>query len=54
MFNVGMEQWMYLSDNGTLLVRTTVKKLGIRLTQISEQFVRKPDSTTQPADGAER
>ena len=24
------------------------------LTQISEQFVRKPDSTTQPADGAER
>jgi hypothetical protein len=31
---------MYLADNGTLLVRTIITKLGIRLAEISEQFVR--------------
>ena len=35
-----MEQWMYLSDNGTLMVRTIVTKLGVRLAEISEQFER--------------
>ncbi len=40
LYNVKMKQWMYLSDNGTLLVRTTVTKLGLRLAEISEQFVR--------------
>jgi hypothetical protein len=40
LYNVRMEQWMYLADNGTLLIRTIVSKLGVRLAQISEQFVR--------------
>ena len=42
-YNVKMEQWMYLADNGTLLNRTIISKLGIRLAQISEQFVRESD-----------
>ncbi len=40
LFNITMEQWMYLSDHGTLMVRTIVTKLGVRLAEISEQFVR--------------
>jgi hypothetical protein len=39
-FNVNMEQWMYLADNGTLMNRTIITKLGVRLAEISEQFVR--------------
>jgi Protein of unknown function (DUF3833) len=39
-FNVTMEQWMYLADNGTLMNRTIITKLGLRLAEISEQFVR--------------
>jgi hypothetical protein len=41
LYNVRMEQWMYLADNGTLLNRTIVTKLGVRLVEISEQFVRR-------------
>ena len=40
LLNVSMEQWMYLADNGTLLNRTIITKLGVRLAEISEQFVR--------------
>jgi hypothetical protein len=40
LFNINMDQWMYLADNGTLLNRTIMTKLGIRLGEISEQFVR--------------
>lgn len=40
LFNVQLDQWMYLADNHTLLVRTIVTKLGIRLAEISETFVR--------------
>ena len=40
LFNVSMEQWMYLADNGTLMNRTIVTKLGLRLGEVSEQFVR--------------
>ena len=40
LFDVTMDQWMYLADNGTLLNRTIVSKLGIHLAEISEQFVR--------------
>ena len=40
-FNVEMEQWMYLADNGTLMNRTIITKLGVRLAEISEQFVRR-------------
>lgn len=41
LFNVTMEQWMYLADNGTLLNRTIITKLGVRLAEVSEQFVRR-------------
>jgi hypothetical protein len=41
LFNIRMEQWMYLADNGTLMNRTIVTKLGVRLAEISEQFVRR-------------
>jgi hypothetical protein len=40
--DISMEQWMYLADNVTLLNRTIVTKLGVRLAEISEQFVRRP------------
>lgn len=41
LFDITMEQWMYLSDHGTLMVRTIVTKLGVRLAEISEQFERR-------------
>ena len=41
LFNVEMEQWMYLADNGTLMNRTIITKLGMRLAEISEQFMRR-------------
>jgi hypothetical protein len=40
LFNVRMEQWMYLADNGTLMNRTVITKFGVRLAEVSEQFVR--------------
>jgi hypothetical protein len=39
--NVSMEQWMYLADNGTLMNRTIIRKFGVRLVEVSEQFVRR-------------
>ncbi len=42
LFNLTMDQHMYLADDGTLVNRTIVKKLGIRLAEITEQFVRSP------------
>lgn len=47
LFNITMEQWMYLSDNGMLLVRTIATKLGVRLAEISEQFVRREPVTSE-------
>ena len=41
LFDVTMNQWMYLADNGTLMNRTVITKLGLRLAEISEQFVRR-------------
>ena len=40
LLDVTMEQWMYLADNGTLMNRTIITKLGVRLAEISEQFER--------------
>lgn len=54
LYNLRMEQWMYLADNGTLLVRTQVRKFGVRLAQISEQFVRKDESSPSPSTHASR
>ncbi len=38
--NVTMEQWMYRLPDGTVLIRTIVTKLGVRLIEVSEQFVK--------------
>ena len=40
LFDVTMDQWMYLADDGTLMNRTLISKLGVRLAEVSEQFVR--------------
>jgi hypothetical protein len=42
--NVTMEQNMYRMDDGAVMVRSVVSKLGIRILQVSEQF--------EPAPGA--
>ncbi len=40
--NVTMDQWMYLMDDGAVVNRTTIAKLGITLAQVSEQFTPAP------------
>ena len=51
--NVRMDQWMYLADNGTMMNRTTITKLGVRLAEVSEQFVRQDTPATQRVAGTE-
>ena len=41
-FDVAMDQWMYLLDDGSMLNRTTVRKLGIILAEVTEHFARAP------------
>ena len=36
--DVDFEQWMYLMDGGTMVNRTAVRKAGILLAQVTEQF----------------
>lgn len=36
--NVTMEQWMYHMDDGSVMIRTIVTKLGVRLIEVSEVF----------------
>jgi hypothetical protein len=36
--NVTMDQWFYRMDDGAVMIRTVVSKLGIRLIEVSEQF----------------
>lgn len=38
LLNVGMEQWMYRLPDGTVMIRTTISKLGIILAEVSEHF----------------
>lgn len=38
LMNVTMNQWMYRLDDGSVMIRTTVTKLGIILAEVSEQF----------------
>jgi len=38
--NVTMDQWWYLMDDGSLLNRTTIRKLGVILAEVTEHFVR--------------
>jgi hypothetical protein len=37
--NVDMEQWWYLQDDGSMLNRTTIHKLGIVVAEVTEHFV---------------
>jgi len=41
--NVVMDQWWYLQPDGSLLNRTTIRKLGIIAAEVTEHFV--PDRT---------
>jgi hypothetical protein len=36
--NVTMDQWMYLMDGGSMMNRTTIRKFGLILAEVSEQF----------------
>ncbi len=38
LFDVTLDQWMYLMADGTMLNRTTIRKLGIVLAEVTEQF----------------
>ncbi len=38
LFDVTMNQWMYLMDGETMVNRTVITKLGITLAQVTEQF----------------
>ena len=40
--NVAMDQWWYLLDDGSMLNRTTIRKLGVILAEVSEHFARIP------------
>ncbi len=42
LFNVRMTQHMYLQPDGTMLNRSTIRKFGIVVAQVSEQFRREP------------
>ena len=40
--NVDMDQWWYLLDDGSMLNRTTIRKLGVIVAEVSEHFARAP------------
>ena len=40
--NVSMDQWWYLQDDGSMLNRTIISKLGIVAAEVTEHFVRTP------------
>jgi hypothetical protein len=42
LFDVTMDQWMYLMDDGAMVNRTTVSKLGFTIAEVTEQFERVP------------
>ena len=43
---VTMQQWMYRLDDGSVMIRTTVSKLGIILAEVTEHFAHpaRPDN----------
>lgn len=51
-FDVTMEQWMYRLDDGSVMIRTTVSKLGFILTEFSERFARIGDAPENTARAA--
>lgn len=40
--NVTMDQWWYQQDDGSMLNRTVITKLGVVLAEVTEHFVSKP------------
>ncbi len=48
--NVTMDQWWYLLEDGSLLNRTVIRKLGFVVAEVTERFVRGP--ANRGADGA--
>ncbi len=40
--NVVMDQWWYLLDDGSMLNRTVIRKLGVVVAEVTEHFVRTP------------
>ena len=38
LMDVTMRQWMYQMDTGTVLIRTTISKLGVIVAEVTEQF----------------
>lgn len=40
--NVALEQWMYLMEDGAMVNRTVISKLGITLAEVTEQFEHSP------------
>lgn len=40
--NVTMDQWWYLLDDGSMLNRTTIRKLGAIVAEVSEHFAHAP------------
>ena len=42
LFNVTMDQWWYAFDDGTVVNRTTISKLGFTVAQVTEHFAPAP------------
>lgn len=40
--DVTLEQWMYLTDGGTMMNRTVITKLGIVVASVTEHFAKQP------------
>jgi hypothetical protein len=40
--DVTLEQWMYLTDDGTMINRTVVRKLGVVVAGVTEHFAQRP------------
>ncbi len=40
--NVAIDQWMYLQDDGAMVNRTTISKLGVTLASVTERFAPEP------------
>lgn len=43
--NVTMHQWMYLLDDGSMMNRTVITKLGVTVAQVTEHFTKKDNGT---------
>jgi len=52
LLDVTMEQWMYQLDDGSVLVRSTINKLGVILAEVTEQFTHAATARTADAPAA--